>query len=169
MKFGKLLPSLNWGYRWFWGSRCSLEVEKTTCENPATDVLQRKKNGWFRLVYLKDREPVVFLFLVYKWFTLNDPPTFMSFTYFVGFIFWTSMFGFGIVFHWVDVFFVHNYWGKTTLDKIWQTPEFSKHLDDPPKTNISIHFLPWKKESHLQPVCWLAVSSPVIARLGPNY
>ena len=121
----------------------------------------KEKNGWFRLVYLKDGEIVVFLCLVYKWFTLDDPPNFMSFTYFVGFIFWTNMFGFGIVFHWVDVFFVHNDWGKTSLDRNWQTPEFSKHLDDPPKTNISIHDCLTLEEGgcHLQPVCWLAVSS----------
>lgn len=58
---------------------------KTTWENPATDVLQTGGFVWFSWK-ISDREPVVFLFLVYKWFTLNDPPNFMSFTYFVGFM-----------------------------------------------------------------------------------
>ena len=37
--------------------------------------------------------------------------------------------------------------GERSLDRIWQTPEFSKHLDDPPENS---HFLLWKKESHLK-------------------
>lgn len=127
----------------------------------------KKQNGWFRLVYLKDGEPVVFLFLVYKCFTLNDPPNFMSFTYFVGFIFWTSMFGFRIVFHWVDVFFVHNYWGKTRLDKILTDTGIFKTFGWPSKNEHFYTFLTLEEGGcHLQPVVLVGPLVPLSSDRG---
>lgn len=97
-----------------------------------------------------------FLFLVYKWFTLNDPPNFMSFTYFVGFIILLNKYVWiqnRLSLSWCvfcpQLLGENNSWQNLTdtgIFKAFGWPSKNEHF--------YIHFLPWKKESHLQPVCW---------------